>query len=103
MDHRGRHQAQGYDIPNGDQSKPWAQATEYAASVAHADLTMLADIIGGAARERREACFAMAHRFITNAQKAGGVGPTRRNFPAGPNHAPDVRVDIEVLKGLAFV
>lgn len=104
MDHRGRHQAQGGDIPGGDRSHPWAQVDPYPAQDGHTHLSDLEAGLGVAARERRETCFKMAHRFIANAQRAGGVGPTTRNFPAGrPGEKTDVRVDIEVRKGLAFV
>ncbi len=104
MDHRGRHQAQGNDIPGGDKSRPWAQVDPYPATDGHAHLSALEAELGGAARGRRETCFKMAHRFIANAKLYGGVGPTSRNFPAGrPGEDTDVRVDIEVHKGRAFV
>ena len=104
MNHRGRHQAQGHDVEGGDKSRKWAQANPYPADVGHADLSGLEGELEAAARARRQIPFLMAHRFIDNAKSGGGVGPTFRNFPAGrPHEDTDVRVDIEVRKGMAFV
>ena len=101
--HRGRHQAQGHDIPGGDCSRNWAQTDPYPAVVGHNDLEGLEGELAGAAKAARAPCFRLAHRFIDNASKYGGVGPSR-HFPAGrPNEKTDVRVDIEVNRGLAFV
>lgn len=104
MNHRGRHQAQGRDVAGGTCSHPWAQGAPYPATNGHADLTTLEVGLGAASRARRAACFQMAHRFVTQAEAAGGVGPVSKSFPAGrPGEDTDVRVDIEVSKGLAFI
>ena len=104
MKHRGRHQAQGHDIKNGNESNPWAQAEPYPADVGHADLTTLETRLGQAARDRRAICFKQAHLFIARAQASGGVRPVSKNFPAArPGENTDVRVDIDVHAGLAFV
>lgn len=104
MDHRGRHQAQGGDIPGGDRSRPWAQADPYPADRGHVDLSSLEADVGAAARARRDRCFRLAHRFIDKAREGGGVGPTSKSWPAArPHEDTDVRVDIEVKKGRAFV
>jgi len=103
MHHRGRHQAQGKDLPGG-RSCPWARPDPYPAVDGHADLSKLETDVGAAAKERREQCFKLAHRFIDNAKKSGGIGPTSRSWPAcRPNEDTDVRVDIEVKYGRAFV
>ena len=104
LDHRGRHQAQGIDIPGGNDSRHWERGDPYPAAAGHSDLSGLEAGLGKAARERRETCFKLAHRFITNAKNGGGVGPTSVSWPAArPHEDTDVRVDIEVRKGRAFV
>lgn len=104
LKHRGRHQAQGNDINGGNESKNWALVDPYPADTGHADLTGLEQGLGKAARERRVMCFRQAHRFIDRAKQAGGVGPTSGNFPAArPGEDTDIRVDIEVRAGIAFV
>lgn len=104
MDHRGRHQAQGSDIHGGDRSRPWSQVDPYPAADGHTHLSALEAELGKAAAKRREICFKMAHRFIEKAERAGGVGPTSLHFPAGrPGEDTDIRVDIEINKGLAFI
>jgi hypothetical protein len=76
----------------------------YPATKGHADLSGVEAGLAKAARERREKCFKLAHRFITNAKNGGGVEPTSRSWPAArPHEDGDVRVDIEVKKGRAFV
>lgn len=52
-------------------------------------------------REAREQAFEQAHRFIDNAARVGGVGPTTRSYPQPPRKD-QRRVDIEVIKGIAF-
>jgi hypothetical protein len=73
LDHRGRHQAQGKDIPGGNDSRHWERGDPYPADTGHADLDGLEAGLGKAARERREKCFKLAHRFIRNAKNSGGV------------------------------
>jgi hypothetical protein len=102
LNHRGRHQAQGHDIPDGDCSRNWAQDSPYPAATGHIDLTSLEAELGEAARAARSVFFRLARRFIDNAKKGGGVGPTSVSFPRRPKDDSDVRVDIEVKKGLAF-
>jgi hypothetical protein len=66
-------------------------------------LTSVEERLSPAARARRAIPFKQARRFIDNARRAGGVGPTKPSFPAGrPGENIDIRVDIEVLKGIAF-
>ena len=101
--HRGRHQAQGEDIPGGD-SRNWNEDSPYPATTGHHDLSDLEAGLSDRQKRARTQCFGLAHRFITNAQTYGGVGPTSRSFPAGrPGEDTDIRVDIEVKKGRAFV
>lgn len=103
MDHRGRHQAQGEDIPTGNCSEPWAQSAPYLASTAHADLSTVEARLSKSARALRAKSFKMARRHINNAQQNGGVGPHSMNFPVlRQDEVPDARVDIEVHAGLAF-
>jgi hypothetical protein len=54
------------------------------------------------AREQleRDDSFALAHAFVTRAAAKGGVdAPVSKSFPKRRN----VRVDIEVIKGRAFM
>lgn len=104
VNHRGRHQAQGSDIPTGNCSQDWGCPEPYPAKNGHEDLTSVEQRLSRSAKEKRAIPFKQARRFINNAQRAGGVGPTRPSFPAGrPGEKTDIRVDIEVWKGLAFV
>jgi len=48
----------------------------------------------------RAGSFARAARYIQNAAAGGGVGFSKKSFPAGPGTS--VRVDVEVLRGRAF-
>jgi hypothetical protein len=104
MDHRGRHQAQGSDIPGKNHSLHWGCLAPYPAAEGHVLLTDLEGDLKESARKKRAIPFKLAHRFIDNAKKGGGVGPTKPSFPAArPGEDSDIRVDIEVQAGLAFV
>lgn len=49
----------------------------------------------------RQIPFDRARRFMLNAATGGGVGPTKVSFVAPGTR--DIRVDIEVQAGIAFV
>jgi hypothetical protein len=104
LKHRGRHQAQGHDIKGGNESSNWAQGDPYPAATGHTDLSGLERRLGQAAQLARDVCFRQAHQFIDRCRLAGGIGPVSPSFPAGrPNEDTDIRVDIVVDAGTAFV
>ena len=64
-------------------------------------LTKLQGLLTPGDLQARTRSFQRASRFITGAAAGGGFGPGAVSFPAGPRT--DVRVDIEVLRGRAFI
>lgn len=100
MPHRGRFQAQG-DL---EKSRSWSRDSPLPASQAHALLKALYEDLSPAERRDREAAFADAHEYIDRGAKAGGVtAPTKKTFVPRNARRGQLRVDIEVLAGLAFV
>ncbi len=49
----------------------------------------------------RAKAFVQTERFIQNASQGGGVGPMKKTFLV--RGTKDIRVDIEVQSGMAFV
>ena len=49
--------------------------------------------------QERATLFPKAERFIKNAPAGGGVIPTKKSFPLPGS---DIRVDVEVLRGINF-
>jgi hypothetical protein len=108
-EHRGRLQVQGADLRRGHGtdtlSRPWAAASPLRASVA---LLMLGELmleLNDSELGLRDEAFTKAERFIENASRSGGVGPTIKTFQNRnlPRRNTDARVDIEVQSGFAFV
>lgn len=66
-------------------------------------LDALRNLLSPLEQAHRQLAFYQAHFFITRAAQGGGVrGFLKKSYPA-PARADGRRVDIEVLKGLAFV
>jgi hypothetical protein len=100
MDHRGCLQAQGGDI---EESESWTQDNPLLLSNGHQKLNILHDKLNPAEQGYRQQAFAQAGEFMERAADAGGAGSgTRKSFPQRPRRD-QRRIDIEVIKGLAFV
>ena len=98
--HRGRLQAQG---PRTEQSQSWSQDDPLTASDGQKLLRKLAESLSQSERIERRVAFEKAHGWIAAAAGKGGVNaPVSKKFwdLKGPR---DIRVDIEVWTGLAFV
>lgn len=52
-------------------------------------------------REARQSALTQANRYMENAAAGGGTGPDRRSFRDDMNS--DIRIDVDVLRGRAFV
>ena len=85
------------------ESEAWAQDEPLTAVDAQALSTKLHDKPSTADQQLRQSAFAQAHAYIDSALAVGGVGPIKKSFPRGKLRKIDGRVDIEVIKGLAFV
>ena len=95
--HRGRLQAQGGGI---EESESWAQEEPLTKQQGLSLLRRLRERLRPGDRELRERPFEEAERFIE--QSEGGVdAPVRRSFRNRKTR--DVRVDIEVWGGTAFI
>jgi hypothetical protein len=101
--HRGRFQAQGGKGKGLQESESWAQDVPLTAADGHVILTRLHDKLGVADQQLRQAAFVQAHAYIDSAMAVGSVGPMKKTFPRGKLRKVDGRVDVEVIKGLAFV
>lgn len=100
MDHRGRFQAQGGGI---EKSESWGREHPLPVAEGRRMLQGLKSRLSAPEQHFRERAFEQADDFIGRASIAGGVmAPMKKSYPTPPR--PDRRrVDIEVLKGLAFV
>lgn len=98
FEHRGRFQAQSVYL---DESESWARHEPLSASEGHEVLEVLKNKLDEAERRIRQDAFVKAHRFIDNAGQ-GGVGRTSKSFPVR-GRRDGSRVDIEVIKGVAFI
>lgn len=100
MDHRGRLQAQGKNL---EESEAWSQPDPLYADEAKFKLIALEERLSFAERKKRQKAFSKCNAFIVRACRAGGISvidkALRKSFP-GDNME---RVDIEVLKGKAFL
>jgi hypothetical protein len=97
--HRGRVQAQGGGT---EASVPWAQSQPPTVAQGKTMLDELADSLTPAERRAREGALKKAKQFVERAGEGGGVdAPVSKSF-AGKG-GKNVRVDVEVRKGRAFV
>lgn len=101
--HRGRFQAQGGKAQGLQESESWSQDDPLSAAEGHVLLRTLHDKLTAADQQLRQVAFADAHSYIDSAMAAGGVGQIIKTFPRGKLRRTDPRVDVEVIKGLAFV
>jgi hypothetical protein len=98
--HRGRLQAQG---PRTEQSQPWSQEDPLTASDGHKLLRNLEESLSQPERIERRVAFEKARGWIAAAAGNGGVNaPVSKKF-WDLKGSRDIRVDIEVRTGLAFV
>ncbi len=108
-EHRGRLQVQGADLgrfPNGELSWAWARTTPPTAAEALTALQVMKGQLGKRELEVRVEAFFKAEKFILKAQMDGGIQAIYRSDFQSNNLPPkfkNARVDIEVLKGRAFV
>jgi len=96
---RGRIQAQGGGV---EKSQPWNRATPPTVSEGLKMVDDLEASLTKAERKARQKELDKARKFIRDAGKAGGIdAPVSKTFLA--KGTKDVRVDIEVISGKAFV
>lgn len=81
------------------EAEAWAQHMPLTVSEGIVKLERLAAKLTPAERDKRALGLRQARRFLMNAAQGGGVGPTKASFPPGT----PIRIDIEVLSGIAFV
>lgn len=99
IEHRGRFQAQGSGV---EESVPWARPSPPTQAEGHGMLDELRGMLTPPEQDHRELAFCGAHRFVDRAASGGGAhSPLKKSFPAIPRRNRR-RVDVEVLKGLAF-
>lgn len=104
MSHRGRLQAQGHDIlvNTGTVSHPWSRDEAFPVLDGHLGLASIKEALTPTQREARDYGFRAAAVWMDRVHRSGGIGPTSKTFRAQARPA-DIRVDIEVKTGRAFV
>ncbi|WP_354686370.1 DUF6531 domain-containing protein [Cupriavidus necator] len=106
-DHRGRIQAQGpgYRDEGAGDVEAWAQEEPLTAASGLAKLEALEGRMTKKQYLDRSQALARAKRFVVNASRGGGTGPTRQSFRNDEVIVVNgsERIDIEVQKGMAFV
>ncbi len=99
MKNRGRFQTQGDGF---EDSVSWSQETPLTAKDGLDKLNELETKIPKSESNKREKEFEKARKFIENAEEKGGVdAPVSKTYKT--EGTKDVRVDIEVIKGKAFI
>jgi hypothetical protein len=96
--HRGRIQAQGGGL---ERSVPWAQSTPPTVAQGLAMLQELRMQLTDKQFNERARSFERAERYIINAGAGGGAYPPGNSFKM--QGTTDIRVDIEIQSGAAFV
>src|SRR5260370_32567867 len=96
--HRGRVQAQGGGT---EESVPWTQTSAPTVADVLRILDELEAKLTPAEKKYREEAFGQARAFVRNVPAPGLSARTSKSFPR--NTAGDIRVDIEVIAGLACV
>ena len=97
--HRGRIQAQGGGI---EESESWAKEIPPTWEEGLEKLEKLKEKLSKKERENRKELFDKAERFIKAAGKKGGV-TAKVTKKIQKKDSEDVRIDIEVIAGVAFV
>lgn len=99
--HRGRIQAQGGGV---EKSCAWAQESPLTRAEGQQKIDTLEESLTLTEKEVRKEALQQAKDYIERAAKAGGVNaPVSKTFPNRLKEGSDVRVDIEVITGQAFV
>lgn len=98
LDHRGRFQAQGDGL---EESEPWAQKSPIPKPDAHHLVDNLAESLSKSDFEKRRVAFTKCRRFIDQTPTVG-MSPVKKSYSNDLQHR-DIRVDIEIQAGLAFV
>lgn len=99
--HRGRIQAQGGGV---EKSCSWAQVTPLTKTEGEKLVDNLESSLTDPEMEVRQEAFQQARDYINRAARAGGVdAQVSKTFPNVSKIRSDIRVDIEVIKGKAFV
>ena len=87
-----------------EKSQPWEQSTPLTRSQALELMEQLERSLEPKERRDRGQALEQAGKFIEKAAKAGGVdAPVRQSFPKPRKEKGDIRIDIEVITGRAFV
>lgn len=97
--HRGRFQAQG----NGtEKSVPWTLVSPITKSHANSNLAKLKEKLTPTELAVRQQCFEKAYEFVRRSP-SGGISAFFKHscVPFPPKR--DIRVDIDVLSGIAFI
>lgn len=107
---RGQFQAQGStsakDNSKLQKSRPWNTENPPTKKDGKGFLDELKKKLSKSALEAREVCFQKAERYVNNAPKSGLCHIPSKSFRDISNRTgfkKDVRVDLEVCKGYAFV
>lgn len=97
--HRGRFQAQGGGT---EKSVPWTLVSPITKSHANSNIAKLESKLTPAELAARRQCFEKAYEFV-NRVPSGGISAFFKHpcIPFPPYK--DIRVDIDVLSGVAFI
>ncbi len=99
--HRGRIQAQGGGL---EKSCSWSQETPLTKTEAIELVDKLENSLTNSELEVRQEAFQQAREYISRAKRIGGVdAPVSKTFPNRSKIRSDIRVDIEVITGKAFI
>jgi hypothetical protein len=99
--HRGRVQAQGGGV---EKSCPWAQKTPLTRDEGQQKVDTLEGGLTSKEKEGREEAFRQVRDYIDRVARAGGVdAPVSKTFPNRSRERSNIRLDIEVITGRAFV
>ena len=99
--HRGRIQAQGEGT---EKSVAWAQPLPPTQSDGQRMVDQLEEKLTPKERRDREEALGKARQFIDRVARAGGISaPSRQTFPRVQKEGLQIRVDIEVVAGRAFI
>ena len=97
-EHRGRFQAQGEGI---EESESWSQDEPLTKSDGLNLLDRLKNKLSAKDLDKRRKAFEKTERFISGAQ--GGVDAPKKKSFYDDKQRRDIRVDVEILSGKAFI